>query len=230
MAHARSLTVCDYFTDDCALARLPRRTSPASSPLSPLLRSGADWWAIGGTYQETAWVLHSVDNGSTWSIDSTFPGAYGTGIDVTGDGSTIYGLLFETSANDDGNNNYLIKCVGVGVAPAVLSPEAALLERRLESHLCQCNAGHLFRTCVDARTTNRTRWTPHFASARTSLLHPRSSRAGTRARGRRHKAALRGTSKGVVSLARADRADTPRALEGSRECRECGTVCAACSD
>lgn len=90
-------------------------TSAAQTFINDIRVVGSDWWAIGGTFQETGWVLHSAD-GVTWTIDTTFPGAYGTGLDVSGDGAAVFGLLFETSQSDDGNNNYLIKYSSSGAA------------------------------------------------------------------------------------------------------------------
>lgn len=63
------------------------------------------WWAIGGIYPSTGWLLHSTTNGASWEVDTTLP-YYGAGIDAAPDGS-LFGTVFEV-IGDDGYANYVI--------------------------------------------------------------------------------------------------------------------------
>jgi hypothetical protein len=63
------------------------------------------WWAIGGVYPSTGWLLKSVNSGASWTIDTVLP-YYGAAIDAAPDGS-LFGIVFEQQG-DDGFANYII--------------------------------------------------------------------------------------------------------------------------
>ena len=67
------------------------------------------YWAVGGEYQEIAWVLKSTADYKNFTIDTEFKSAYGTALEVAADGSgAMFGIIFETDPNDDSNDNHII--------------------------------------------------------------------------------------------------------------------------
>ena len=74
-----------------------------------------EWWAIGGQF-ETPYhldayttVLHSADNGKTWTVDTKLSNVFGVALDIAADGSNaMFGVGYSNPATDDAENYNVI--------------------------------------------------------------------------------------------------------------------------
>jgi len=65
----------------------------------------SEYWAVGGNIGSTAITasfLHSTDNGKTWTVDTSLPNYFGTGIDCVAGSSPAFCIATLVDTNDNG--------------------------------------------------------------------------------------------------------------------------------
>jgi photosystem II stability/assembly factor-like uncharacterized protein len=64
--------------------------------------SSTEYWAVGGTITTTAIsaeFLHSTDGGNTWTIDTTIPDYFGTGIECVASANQCWSTIIDNNEN-----------------------------------------------------------------------------------------------------------------------------------